>query len=263
MTDKEAISVIYHSLFNYSLTNEEKVRWHPGNALSIAKRKKNVVDREIKREPAFLQEKKKAIAVNAARTLSFIPSILFIGITGSLAMNNAKRESDIDLLIITRSGTLWPTRFISVVLLLLFGFKLRRAGNRDEADKLCLNMWLDETRLDLPQMPRNAYTAHEIAQTVPLINRDYVHERWVTLNKWIFDYWPNAIQRDAHQKPESPQTTLFDFMLNLLNPVFFYMEYWYMKPKVTRETVALSLALFHPYDWGTHVISLLKKHGIK
>ena len=65
------------------------------------------------------------------------------------ALNNAKKNSDIDLLIITSKNTLWTTRIISFALLKFAGFKLRRAGDKNEKDKLCLNMWLDESDLVL------------------------------------------------------------------------------------------------------------------
>ena len=98
-------------------------------------------------EEKNIHKKKLIIARKATNLIAKIPTVKFVGITGALAMNNAGRNSDIDLMIITKNGCLWTTRLISYLLTWLFGFKTRRPKNRLEKDKLCLNMWLDESSL--------------------------------------------------------------------------------------------------------------------
>lgn len=206
-----------------------------------------------------IQKQKLLIARKAANLLSHIPTILFVGVTGSLAMENAKETSDIDFMIITTANTLWTTRVIALILLLVSGTKIRRASMKDEEDRICLNVWLDEKALDLPSMPRNAYTAHEVAQVVPLINKKNTYEKWLIINKWVSDYWPNAASIRNTYKTNVKEISLVFVPLNILTYIFQVM---YMKHKVTREVFSLHFAYFHPFDWGDIIMKRLKKNGV-
>ena len=92
--------------------------------------------------------------------------------------NNLK-NSDIDLLIITRKNMLWTTRALVYGVLKVMGYQLRKPEQKSEKDKLCLNMWLDETSLVWDRKDRNIYTGHEIAQIVPLINKKNIYEKFL------------------------------------------------------------------------------------
>jgi hypothetical protein len=181
-----------------------------------------------------------------------------IGITGALAMGNASEESDIDLLLITKKGALWTTRLITLFLLALFGIKTRRYGNREEKDKLCLNVWLDEGSLIWGKKDRNIYTAHEICQIKPLFDKENTFERFLFANKWIEEYWPNALKtRKVKSKPSS-----MNWLLAFIEPLARTFQFWYMRSKVTREVVEKGKALFHPTDWGKVIGLRLKRWNI-
>ena len=203
---------------------------------------------------------KRAVAKRAAGYLSKIPFILFVGISGSLAMNNAKPQSDIDLFIITQKNTLWISRFFSLVLLSLNHFSLRRAHNKNERNKICLNLWIDQNALTMPDMPQNAYTAHEIAQVVPLYNKMGTYSQWISKNDWVNGYWPHAISLSPNTLRKSSSST--SRILVFLNTVFYVIQRMYMHGKITREKVTIHYAYFHPFDWGEVVMKELKKKGI-
>lgn len=265
MKSSEQIAIIYHSLFNYVLSKEELVRWKAGKSLSLlSSKEKNFVQQKskkiVRRDLVDINKAKMEIAKKAAATLSKIPSILFIGVTGSLSMNNAKDESDIDFMIITKANTLWFTRIFSLLLLLFSGFEIRRAQNKDEKNKICLNLWLDEHSFDLPYMPRNAYTAHEIAQTVPLQNKNETYSRWIKENEWVSGYWPNAMSISSSKLKKSQMNN--SFILLILNMFFYVLQRIYMNNKITNEKVSLHYAYFHPFDWGGIVMSELCKKGV-
>lgn len=267
MKPSEQIAIIYHSLFNYVLSKEELVRWNAGKSLSLASTKKKY---SLLQKPKkilsdnlnVINKNKMEIAKNAAVVLSKIPSILFIGVTGSLSMNNAKDESDIDFMVITSANTLWLTRIASLLLLIVAGFKIRRAQNKDEKNKICLNLWLDESSFDLPHMPRNAYTAHEIAQVVVLVNKMKTKERWYLHHRWVSKFWPNAIHFSKTKKEHTRKTSPFMVLLFVINSVAYFAQYMYMSAKLTRERVSLHYAYFHPFDWGEVVNAKLKKLGV-
>lgn len=201
-----------------------------------------------------ISAKKMSIARKAALILGTFPIIKFVGITGALAMENADDASDIDLIIITQTGTLWTSRALALLSLKAIGFPVRRYQDKDQKDKLCLNMWLDEAVLAWPKKDRNVYTAHEIAQIVPLVNKAKAYERFIFANKWAKEYWPNAVKV---QIPKSKITHSSKFLNLFVEPLARKLQLWYMKGKITREVVGSKRAIFHPQDWGKLVLSKL------
>lgn len=270
LTEKELASVIYHDVFDYPLTAIDLIRWEVGDIVKVVsadaflfraksghyylKGREGIVLRRLMRERS--SKRKMKIAERAALLLSFIPTIKFVGITGALAMKNADDDADIDFLIITQKGTLWTTRLASLLLLKLFNFQVRRYGDKNEKDKLCLNMWLDEGKLKIVKR-KNIYTAHELAQIVPLIDKGGTFTRLIEKNKWIYDYWPNAVS--ISRKSELGKKVLrVGLTAKLIEPVARKLQFSYMRGKITRETVTPRRAFFHPVDWGTFVTDRLK-----
>ncbi len=246
------ISVRYHKIFDYKLTKEEAVKWQYKNQKIVIKGGKS--ETRLQREK--YSQKKLKIAQKAVMLISKVPTVLFVGVTGSLAMMNADKNSDIDLLIITRKNTLWTTRALVYGILLVMGYQLRKPEQKNEKDKLCLNMWLDETSLVWGRKDRNIYTAHEIAQIVPLVNKNDIYERFLFLNKWILDYWPRAVEI-RNLKFEIGK---LNGKRNMIERLSFFIQYLYMKNKITTEIVTNNKAIFHKNDWGKVVISKLYFH---
>ena len=263
---KELISIIYHDIFDYPLTVFELIKWNAGNKVKLSKTQEvKVVG---KRGYLFIKDKegiilkrfmrrristrKMAMAKRAAKILSFIPTIKMVAVTGALAMENANEEADIDLMIITSKGTLWTTRLFTLLLLGVLRIPRRKYGDRNQKDKLCLNIWLDEN--NLAWRKRNIFTAHEIAQIKPLVNKKEAYEKFISKNKWIADYWPNAVKIQSYSR----QTDIRPSLLTIFEPLTRKFQLWYMRDKVTREVVTPTRALFHPVDWGDVVASKLK-----
>lgn len=239
----------YHDIFDFKLTKEELVKWQYKNK----KEKTTNVKNKTRLQREKYSQAKLVIAKKAGKILSKIPTIKFIGITGALAMMNADKNSDIDLMVITRAGQLWTTRLVAYMIIWLFGFKIRKPVDSDEEDKLCLNIWLDETDLIWNKTERNIYTAHEIGQVRLLVNKDKTYEKFLYANKWILKYWPNSVKIENHKL----QTT--NFKQYVIEKIVFKIQYLYMKSKITREVVTSTRAIFHPKDWGKVVKGKLKR----
>jgi D-beta-D-heptose 7-phosphate kinase/D-beta-D-heptose 1-phosphate adenosyltransferase len=264
----EATSIIYHDIFDYPLTSAELIKWATGEKVNIQIKEtdlfvyKKGVFYLAGREGLYFKKtmrkrsskKKMKTAKKAAEFLSKIPTIKAIAVTGALSMNNADEDSDIDLMIITQKNTLWFSRAVSLVLLKLFGFKVRRFGQKDEKDRLCLNIWLDETKLAWNIKKRNIYTAHEIAQAKPLINKNGSFDTFLKANSWVKDYWPNAVQTRGEVKSKNYTSSIFSY----LEPFARALQLKYMEKKRTREVVGRNIALFHPIDWSGLVLTKLK-----
>ena len=261
-SDGEKMAVLYHNLFDYPLSFAELIKWQEGKSITgitgitskngfyfLEGRESLIYQRLLRKR---ISTKKLEIALNATRLLKIIPTIKMIAVTGSLAMGNSTDESDIDLMIITSKNTLWITRLCVYCMLYAIRYKLRRPRVKNERDALCLNMWLDES--DLVFRSRNLYTAHEIAQIVPLVNKNKTYEKFLWKNKWILNWWPNSV-RIRNPKPEIRKVS--SFALRASNFIAFRMQYFYMKSKITREVVTLTRALFHPQDWGKIVLDRL------
>jgi predicted nucleotidyltransferase len=276
----EINSLIYHDIFDFPLTQSELVKWEslfPTSYKSPAighakgfyflKGREAIVYKRLLRKK--ISERKLRIVKQAGRFLSFIPTIKMVAVTGALAMGNASSDSDIDLMIITKKGSLWTTRLICLIGLI---GQVRRFGDKSQKDKLCLNMWLAENSLVWPKKDRNIYTAHEIAQIVPVINKDRAYEKFLWRNRWVQEFWQNSIQvkkLNIKNQNHSPKFKIFNFNLSvyflnfallfieIIEKVAFSLQFIYMRRKITREIVTPTRAIFHPNDWGKVVLSRL------
>lgn len=258
LTSTQKFSVLYHDLFDFPLTEDEISKWSCVNhnkrkSLQIKQTKgyyhikgrESVVELRQQRQKA--SEKKLKIAKKAARIIAIIPSIKLVAISGALAMNNASKDSDIDLLIITSANSIWITRPFVYLLLKLNGFNIRKPKDPNERDKLCLNLWMDESNLKIEE--QNLYTAHELAQLQPLVSKQSTFEYLLSQNSWVKKYWPNAVKLEEVNRT----TYTANVVLRALNYLFFLPQRIYMQSKVTRETVTPTRAFFHPRDWGKEI----------
>jgi len=226
----------------------KKVIESRGNYFFLRGREK-IVGLRKKREK--WAREKWVIAQKTAAKLERIPGIRLIGVTGALAMNNCKREDDIDLLVITSAGCLWLVRLLIVMLSPLMKIARRKPGETKVTNKICFNLFLEENHLEIS--PHNLFLAHEVCQMKPLLNKDRVHEKFLWGNQWVKDYLPNALNNEAmkqysNSQPVKAIVSLFDCFIAVLNKVAFALQHQYMKPKMTSEKVSLHQAFFHPLD---------------
>jgi len=268
LAKEELISLFYHDIFEYPLGMGELVKWSvgrkalannystevsAGSGLFYLRGREGIVLKRLMRKR--ISTRKLAIAKEAAKVFSLIPTVKLLGVTGALSMDNASDESDIDLLVVTKKSTLWMTRFLAYFLLKVFHFALRKPKDKVQKDKLCLNMWMDESDLLWEGDGRNIYAAHEIAQVKPLINKGGTYELFVAKNNWIQDYWPNAVRviKPTKESKKKDIPSIFKFF----EKIAFNMQYFYMRRKITREVVTPTRALFHPVDWSEFVLQKL------
>lgn len=258
------LSILYHDIFDYPLTKEELERWEfalqdggnfpvqkTGKFYHVPGRRGTVLKRLGRKN---FNRMKQEVAQVATKKIALIPTVKMVGITGALAMNNAKEADDIDLLIVTSAGSLWTTRFLVVGLIDSLRIARRRPGKKETADRLCLNLWLDEDNLEIKD--RNIYTAHEIAQVVPLVNKGKTYEKLIQKNAWFTRFWPKAAEVKKLEIFDKKQTNP---LISLIEPIARSFQLWYMRPKRTCEIVDTSQAFFHPVDWQGPVLSAFDK----
>jgi D-beta-D-heptose 7-phosphate kinase/D-beta-D-heptose 1-phosphate adenosyltransferase len=263
----EIASITYHDIFGYPLSTKDIIKWRVGKkGLFLFKNLKEVLNIDglyfIKGKENLLYKKalgervsvrKMEIAKKCASILSKFSSIKGVFITGALAMNNAKDEGDIDLMIITKRNNLWTTRMFAYLALKIMNFDIRKPNDKNQIDKLCLNIWLDESALSWNKNDRNIYSAHEIAQIVPIINKDNIYQRFLFKNNWILGYWPNSVRIEDIRHEGKKITNIS----NLFERVAYLIQYKYMKSKITKEKVGLHKGIFHPRSWKENVLQKL------
>lgn len=267
------ISLLYHDYFDYPLTKEELIKWQANPKLLVTHYPLRITHKnkyiflnnreklaKLRQKREKISHQKLKIAHRAIHFLKFIPTVKMVGITGSLAMNNCHEKSDIDFMIVTKKETLWLTRFFTLLFLKFMRIPLRSRGDHDEKDKLCLNIWMDES--DLIIHNQNLYTAHELSQIVPLLNRGKTYERLLSQNKWIVNFWPNAVKLPSTKLPPTNLNTFFIILLRPIELFSFKIQWHHMKNSITNETVTSTRAFFHPINWSTKLELHLKKYNI-
>lgn len=221
--------------------------------------RKHIVTVRLSRKKSSIEKKK--IAKKAAFYLSYIPTVLFIGISGAVAMENAPEDDDIDFFIVTGKNALWITRLLCSLLLIVSG-NLRRKETKYVHNKICLNLFIDESELEIKK--HDIYTAHELVQLVPLINKECIYERLQKKNMWIEKLLPHGFKK-AFMISCPEHTPLFHSIIRLLLQMRLfevsakYVQLWKMRKHRTREVITDYVLAFHPVDHRSKILKAYKK----
>lgn len=192
----------------------------------------------------------------AARLLRLVPTVKLVGVTGGVAVNNARSSDDIDLFLVTQKGTLWISRFLATLILDVTRMR-RRPDATVVKDKICLNMFISETALAVPSAERDLYAAHEVLQMKPLWERGGVYRKFLAANRWVHEVLPNAWDYNIKYHPSasfraSPSNikypNWFIHPLQLLEPLAKSIQLRYMKRRRTSEVITDTMIRFHPRD---------------
>lgn len=147
----------------------------------------------LRKERSETAEKKWKIALRAVKWLKLVPYIRAVFASGSLALGNTTKESDLDFLVVTKSGRIWTSRFLAVVLLGLLGLR-RKRHQKIAPDKVCLNHFITDKSLYIPR--KSIYTAQLYAGLVPIAEDQKLLSEFVEANSWVGEYmagWPDCI----------------------------------------------------------------------
>ena len=110
--------------------------------------------------------------------LAILPFLNSIAITGSVAMGNAAKSSDLDLLIIVKPGRIWTTRILAMIITQFFG---KRRYGKKITDRICLNYFI----VDGAETPtQNIASANMLASARPILSKENF-AAFISLNRWI------------------------------------------------------------------------------
>ena len=223
-------------------------------------KRKNIIRKRIHREK--ISRTKVAKATTIARFLGFLPTIRFIGISGSVAMLNAEKNGDTDLFFISSAGSVWLTRFI--VYVLLFSLGVLRRNKKRISESLCVNMFIDERSLSFTPSKRNVYIAHEIVQIRPLVNKGRIYDQFLYDNKWIKNYFPNfLLPKNVKRKKSLSFMSTVSLLLFPAEYLIRQLQLWYMKQKKTCEVTTPTVIAFHPINYEYIILKAFEQRKTK
>lgn len=191
-------------------------------------------------------------ATPVIKFLASLPWVVGVAITGSVAVNSAKKNDDVDFMIVTEPNRLWLTRLLTLLFAMKHG--KRRSFAREEPNSWCFNLWLDDNNLQVPRLQHTLYTAYEVCQAKWVINKKQTAEKFLEANRWVkpilVEYYEFRKRMLYQLKRDN---TWLNFVWRLFNPVFivinwvsYLLQFTYMIPHKTNERVSLGFAWFHP-----------------
>ena len=252
---------LYRKLICTSPVNKDTLEKHLAVLVSksILCRKKSFVSlaghttaikRSFNGNTVFKQ--KMIIARKRLRYAMWLPFIEGVFITGSLAAKNSDINDDIDVLVVASNYRLWIARMWVVLYSELMTFR-KRPDDIDVKNKLCFNLFLESSSLEIPKDRRSLYTAFEVIQVVPVFTRNNCGHRFLASNSWILRYFGNldipTINNGYSDYPDFIRiifTSLSHLFFSQLNYLLYVIQLWYMRNRKTREFVDLTQAFFHP-----------------
>lgn len=204
---------------------------------------------------------KEKIALKMIKQARFFPTIRLLALTGSVAAGNSRHDDDIDLMIITSPHTLWFTRpFFLFLLSLQYSRRHPHDHRHGVKNSFCPNLWLDASSLSLPPSKRNLYTAHEVLQIKPLLDRGDTYQQFLSANRWTKRFLANAFQKLSVRSYHRHRSSVFSLLLPL-NFLFYLLQSLYMLPKKTTESVSLHSAFFHKQTLSPQISRFLQAHS--
>ncbi|HSW89503.1 MAG TPA: hypothetical protein VLH19_01385 [Patescibacteria group bacterium] len=210
-----------------------KLIFQDGDFLSLSR---YVVVNQIQKRKTAREKVRRAR--DAIHSITWIPWITGIALTGSVAAENANEDEDIDVMIITSKNALWITRALVSTQLALQG-KLRLRHVPDVTNKLCLNLWLDESALVMKK--QTAYVAREVSQALWLFERANTRKHFLQANAWITSFL-------AQVKIPKGTSLEQNFSFVFINDFFYKVQRSWMGEISVKERVGKHFAFFHPGD---------------
>ena len=196
------------------------------------------------------------------KLLSLFPQIKLVGLSGTVAMMDAEEDDDIDLFIITAGKRLFTGRFIALTLAQFFNLRRKRITDHQlrikAKNKVCLNLFFDESDMLIPKRKRTEYVAHEVLQMKPVVVRGDVYDRFLKANGWVFDIFPNSKLKIKIQKSKLQfKIQNFKFLFVILHLLADGIELLLkglqlsiIRKHQTKELITPTQLWFHPKDFG-------------
>ena len=284
-------TLAFFDIFSYPLTESEIWKWlyKPGKKVALSEIKNVLEDSEFltdkvskvegfyslkdrentcyrRKQNNNVAEHKYRRAIRLAKLYRFIPFIRMMAVCNSLAISNAKEDSDIDFFIITKKNKIWLARFFSVLFIKIFGLRPADGANKDA---FCLSFFIDESSLDIKKVMmhhQDLYSAYWVQQLMPIYNPDGLYEKFMKENDWHKENLPNGYTNEFSKEVEENRLSSWSgkvFRYIVSPPIFNrWLDTFYRKLQTkiishnlssmvnvdTRVIVNETMLKFHPND---------------
>ncbi len=240
--------ILYFSLFQYPLTEEEIYSFSEADSIeSLKKELKDLVANKViyKIDEFYLAENDESQiqrrlsgnqmakdihgkANSVSRFISKFPYVEGVGISGSLSKGYFDEEGDIDFFIITTPKRLWIARTFLILYKKLFLFNSKKY--------FCVNYFISTNSLEIEE--KNRFTATELTTMLPMYGNGSFHD-FYNENKWVTKYLPNKTIDEGLSNLNTVKKPLFTKSLeSILNTNLgdwldsFFLKMTYKKWKV-------------------------------
>ena len=269
---QEAIikTLVYSDIFEYPLKKEEIWRYLVEEEIEITDLEKELKElmlgkklgekegyyflfgREdickMRQKRADISRKKMNKAQRWTKWLKLNPFLLMVGISGTLAVENAEEDDDIDLVLVFAKDRLYLGRLLEYLILKLMG-KRRNPGQVEVKDLLCPNLYLTEDHLKMGD--HDLFTAHEIVQVRLLWDKRETYSRFLNDNQWVNKFLPNVNLGGGTREEIREGVRLLDKLERWAKK----LQYKHMEKKISRERITEGALFFHPRDMRTEVLA--------
>lgn len=163
-----------------------------------------------------IQQKYLRRAKIIASVLSIVPFVRMIGLSGSLARNEAKEKSDIDFFVVLKKGRLWSGRAFVSILTHLTGY---HRYNDKIAGRICLNCYQTEDHLTIG--PKNLKNAQDYSNIKILCQSHGLAKKFIEANRWISDKGYQFINIDSDSGGNNIAASFLRWLLEALYELLF------------------------------------------
>mgnify|MGYP001429839746 CR=1 FL=1 len=213
-------TVAYYDVFDYPLTSAEIWRWlyrradetitathaEVGAALAALVQAGTLLQEkdwfvlpgrqqlvQLRAERFVLGQKKWRRVKSMARFCEVIPYVKMVAACNTLAIDNARAESDMDVFIVTSPERMWIARMMVTGIVNMLGY--RRHG-KNITNRVCLSFYVTAQALDLEPLKisvgqEDPYLRFWATQIVPLMD-DGIYEKFQQHNAWVTSRLPNG-----------------------------------------------------------------------
>lgn len=169
-------------------------------------------------------------AQKAAKIFKILPSVKLVAVANLIGHHNLRRESDIDLFIISSPGRLWLTRFFCAGIMKIFRQRPRKDNKQD---KICLSFYAATNGLamDFLRLPQgDVYFERWLMGLHPIYDKDRYLDYLRYKNAWLKKLFPNSyLLRESFADDYFSRNLLDKVLFRVANLLEQMTKYWQQK----------------------------------
>jgi predicted nucleotidyltransferase len=225
------------------------------------KGRKNLVERRIQNDKNSIE--KFEIAEKEARWLKYVPFVRTIALTGTLAMKNCEKNSDIDFFVVLEKGRIFTGRLLATAMVHFLG--KRRYGKKIK-NRICLNYFTTTGSLEIQR--QDLFAANEYSFIYPIFD-----SLVIPMQTGIQEFNDSGFSTGSRVKPGMTKKSVFsefceanftwikkikpNWEIPELKPAKYFVEYSKISNAIQNILESLINAL-----WGDKIESWQKRRQI-